>query len=32
MNALAEYPLTHALGWTLLHFCWQGAAVAGLLW
>jgi len=31
MNAIAEYPLAHALGWTLLHFCWQGAAVAGLL-
>src|SRR5260370_160455 len=25
-------PLVHALGWTLLHFCWQGAVVAGLLW
>ena len=25
-------PLLHALGWTLLHFCWQGAAVALLLW
>lgn len=24
--------MVHALGWTLLHFCWQGAAVAGLLW
>ena len=26
------HPLVHALGWTLLHFCWQGAMVAGLLW
>jgi len=35
MNPLAHiatYPLAHALGWTLLHFCWQGAAVAALLW
>ena len=24
--------IVHALGWTLLHFCWQGALVAGLLW
>jgi TonB family protein len=32
MNLLAAYPLAHALGWTLLHFCWQGAAVALLLW
>jgi TonB family protein len=24
--------MVHALGWTLLHFCWQGAAVAGMLW
>ncbi|HEX9200042.1 MAG TPA: TonB family protein [Acidobacteriaceae bacterium] len=24
--------LIHALGWTLLHFCWQGAIVAGVLW
>jgi TonB family protein len=24
--------LLHALGWTLLHFCWQGALVAILLW
>ena len=31
MNPLAAYPLAHALGWTLLHFCWQGAAVALLL-
>ena len=25
-------PLMHALGWTLLHFCWQGAVVAVVLW
>jgi GWxTD domain-containing protein len=24
--------LIHALGWTLVHFCWQGAIVALLLW
>src|ERR1700679_4034628 len=24
-------PLIHSLGWTLLHFCWQGAIVAILL-
>jgi TonB family protein len=29
---LSGHPLVHALGWTLLHFCWQGAAVALLLW
>ena len=22
----------HALGWTLLYFCWQGAVVAVVLW
>ncbi|HTV82152.1 MAG TPA: GWxTD domain-containing protein [Acidobacteriaceae bacterium] len=30
MNAwerLAAMPGIHALGWTLLHFCWEGAAV-----
>ena len=21
-------PLAHAMGWTLLHFCWQGAVIA----
>jgi TonB family protein len=26
------HSLLHALGWTLLHFCWQGAIVAGVLW
>lgn len=25
------HPLLHALGWSLLHFCWQGALVAILL-
>jgi beta-lactamase regulating signal transducer with metallopeptidase domain len=24
---LFSLPLVHALGWTLLHFCWQGALV-----
>src|ERR1022692_51220 len=35
MSMLMEFfghPLVHALGWTLLHFCWQGTVVAGLLW
>ena len=32
MNLLAAYPLAHALGWTLLHFCWEGTVVALLLW
>jgi TonB family protein len=35
MTTLMEFfghPLVHALGWTLLHFLWQGAAIAGLLW
>jgi uncharacterized protein (TIGR03435 family) len=33
MTAIAQLfslPLAHALGWTLLHFCWQGA-MAGVL-
>jgi TonB family protein len=25
-------PLVHALGWTLLHLCWQGTGVAVVLW
>jgi hypothetical protein len=29
---LSGHPLVHALGWTLLHFCWQGASVALVLW
>jgi TonB family protein len=35
MHHLAQvpaHPLVHALGWTLLHFCWQGLLVAALLW
>jgi len=34
MTAFAQFctqPLVHALGWTLLHFCWQGAVIALLL-
>ena len=33
MNALLQWgghPVVHRLGWTLLHFLWQGAVVAGL--
>ena len=29
--ALYEQPLIHAVGWSLLHFLWQGAIVALLL-
>jgi TonB family protein len=29
---LPGQPLVHALGWTLLHFLWQGTAVAAMLW
>lgn len=32
MNLLDLYPFAHALGWTLIHFCWQGTVVALLLW
>jgi len=28
---LSTLPLVHALGWTLLHFCWQGTIVAIIL-
>jgi hypothetical protein len=28
---LSALPIVHALGWMLLHFCWQGAIVALLL-
>lgn len=28
---LSSLPLVHALGWTLLHFLWQGALIALLL-
>jgi predicted membrane channel-forming protein YqfA (hemolysin III family) len=34
-QTIADRQMSHgvvvALGWTLLHFCWQGAAVAALL-
>jgi TonB family protein len=30
--AICGQPLVHALGWTLLHLCWQGAGVAAVLW
>jgi hypothetical protein len=30
--AIEAQSLLHALGWTLLHFCWQGALIAVLLW
>ncbi|HEY1744424.1 MAG TPA: GWxTD domain-containing protein [Granulicella sp.] len=30
MNMLSV-PTIHAIGWTLLHFCWQGALVAVLM-
>jgi GWxTD domain-containing protein len=35
MTTLTQFwqqPITHAMGWTLLHFCWQGALVAIVLW
>jgi TonB family protein len=35
MTTLVEIcglPLVHALGWTLLHLCWQGTVVAVVLW
>ena len=35
MTTLVEIcglPLVHALGWTLLHLCWQGTLVAAGLW
>src|SRR5688500_931050 len=31
MNTLLEHPLVIRLGWTLLHFVWQGAAIAVVL-
>jgi GWxTD domain-containing protein len=31
LSRFAEFPMIHVLGWTLLHFCWQGALVAILL-
>ena len=33
MNALIQWsghPVVHQLGWTLLHFLWQGAVIAGV--
>jgi TonB family protein len=30
--AICGQPLVHALGWTLLHLCWQGTGVAVVLW
>jgi hypothetical protein len=30
MNTLFESPLVVRLGWTLLHFLWQGAALAAV--
>jgi TonB family protein len=32
LAAICGQPLLHALGWTLLHLCWQGAGVALALW
>jgi beta-lactamase regulating signal transducer with metallopeptidase domain len=32
VHGLAANWMVHALGWTLLHFCWQGAVVAVVLW
>jgi TonB family protein len=32
MSAFFGHWMVHSLGWTLLHFCWQGALVALLLW
>ncbi len=32
IHHLLLHELLHALGWTLLNFCWQGAAVAIMLW
>ena len=31
MESILAQPLVEALGWSLVHFIWQGAAVAGLL-
>ena len=27
LRLVAELPLAHALGWTLIHFCWQGSVI-----
>lgn len=32
LNDFLRAPLVEALGWTLIHFVWQGAAIAILLW
>ena len=32
LTLVSTRPLAHALGWTLLHFCWQGTLVGALLW
>ncbi|HEX3941152.1 MAG TPA: M56 family metallopeptidase [Acidobacteriaceae bacterium] len=31
LERLCALPAVHALGWTLLHFCWEGTVVALLL-
>ena len=34
MSALASWlghPMVESLGWTLIHFLWQGAFIMGLL-
>ena len=31
LEQFAARPFVHALGWTLLHFCWQGIGIATLL-
>ena len=32
VHQLAAHWLVRSLGWTLLHFCWQGALIALILW
>ena len=32
LHQFTAHWLVYSLGWTLLHFCWQGAVVAALLW
>lgn len=32
LGSSLAHGLLHALGWTLLHFCWQGTVVAVVLW
>jgi GWxTD domain-containing protein len=31
IGQLSALPVTHALGWTLVHFCWQGLIICILL-